>query len=406
MSARANDGPKAVSAWSLDTMQTRFRDVGHLPTLFSAFLYFDMSFMVWVLLGPLGVQIGHSLHLKPAQLGFMVAIPVLSGALLRVLNGFLVDQFRPRRVGIAMQIVVILALASAWFFGIHSYHEVLGLALFLGVAGAAFAIALPLASRWYPSEHQGKALGIAGAGNSGTVLAALFAPSLAVAFGWTNVFGIAAAMLTVTLIVFTVLAKDSPTCPPPRPFSHYIRMLGIGDTWCLMGFYAVTFGGFVGLASYLSIYFHTQYHLSPVHAGYATAAVVDRIGGVRTLSVVYLVAATAFVVVSIGLPSVFLALPVFAIGMLSLGLGNGAVFQLVPQRFGAEIGIMTGLVGMAGGVGGFYLASSLGLCKQLTGTYQVGFLIFAGIALIAFAGITQVSRRWRSSWSEAALARV
>jgi hypothetical protein len=113
MSARANDGPKAVSAWSLDTMQTRFRDVGHLPTLFSAFLYFDMSFMVWVLLGPLGVQIGHSLHLKPAQLGFMVAIPVLSGALLRVLNGFLVDQFRPRRVGIAMQIVVILALASA-----------------------------------------------------------------------------------------------------------------------------------------------------------------------------------------------------------------------------------------------------------------------------------------------------
>jgi NNP family nitrate/nitrite transporter-like MFS transporter len=420
LSARANDGPKAVSAWSLDTMQTRFRDVGHLPTLFSAFLYFDMSFMVWVLLGPLGVQIGHSLHLKPAQLGFMVAIPVLSGALLRVLNGFLVDQFKPRRVGIAMQIVVILALASAWFFGIHSYHEVLGLALFLGVAGAAFAIALPLASRWYPSEHQGKALGIAGAGNSGTVLAALFAPSLAVAFGWTNVFGIAAAMLTVTLIVFTVLAKDSPTCPPPRPFSHYIRMLGIGDTWCLMGFYAVTFGGFVGLASYLSIYFHTQYHLSPVHAGYATAAVVflgslvrpiggaiaDRIGGVRTLSVVYLVAATAFVVVSIGLPSVFLALPVFAIGMLSLGLGNGAVFQLVPQRFGAEIGIMTGLVGMAGGVGGFYLASSLGLCKQLTGTYQVGFLIFAGIALIAFAGITQVSRRWRSSWSEAALARV
>jgi NNP family nitrate/nitrite transporter-like MFS transporter len=182
----------------------------------------------------------------------------------------------------------------------------------------------------------------------------------------------------------------------------------------------VTFGGFVGLAAYLTIYFHTQYHLSPVHAGYCTAAVVflgslvrplggaiaDRIGGVRTLSIVYLVAATALGIVSIGLPSVFLALPVFAIGMLSLGIGNGAVFQLVPQRFGAEIGIMTGLVGMAGGVGGFYLASSLGLCKQFTGTYQAGFLIFAGIALIAFAGITQIGRRWRSDWSEAALARV
>jgi NNP family nitrate/nitrite transporter-like MFS transporter len=408
-----------LTAWSLENMQTRFRDVGHLPTLFSAFLYFDMSFMVWVLLGPLGVQIGRTLHLKPAQLGFMVAVPVLSGAFLRVVNGFLVDQFRPRRVGIAMQIVVILALASAWFFGIHSYHEVLALALFLGVAGAAFAVALPLASRWYPSEHQGTALGIAGAGNSGTVLAALFAPSLAVAFGWTNVFGIAAAMLTVTLIIFTLLAKDSPSCPPPRPFSHYIRMLGIADSWCLMGFYAVSFGGFVGLASYLSIYFHTQYHLSPVHAGYATAAVVflgsmvrpvggaiaDRVGGVWTLAIVYLVAATAFAVVSIGLPSVFLALPIFAIGMLSLGIGNGAVFQLVPQRFGAEIGIMTGLVGMAGGIGGFYLASSLGLCKQFTGTYQVGFLVFAGIALIASAGITQFSVRWRPNRAEAGLAR-
>jgi NNP family nitrate/nitrite transporter-like MFS transporter len=409
-----------LAAWSLDAMQTRFRDVGHLPTLFSAFLYFDMSFMVWVLLGPLGVQIGHTLHLKPAQLGFMVAVPVLSGALLRVPNGFLVDQFKPRRVGIAMQVVVILALAAACFFGIGSYHDILLLGLALGIAGASFAIALPLASRWYPPEHQGTALGLAGAGNSGTTLAALFAPGLAAAFGWTNVFGIAAAMLTVTLVIFTLLAKDSPTCPPPRPFSHYLRMLGIGDAWCLMGFYAVTFGGFVGLAAYLTIYFHTQYGLSPVHAGYCTAAVVflgslvrplggaiaDRIGGVRTLSIVYLVAATALVVVSIGLPSVFLALPVFAIGMLSLGIGNGAVFQLVPQRFGAEIGIMTGLVGMAGGVGGFYLASSLGLCKQITGSYQVGFLIFAAIALVAFVGITQVGRRWRSDWSEAVLARV
>ena len=187
-----------------------------------------------------------------------------------------------------------------------------------------------------------------------------------------------------------------------------------------MGFYAVTFGGFVGLASYLSIYFHTQYQLSPVHAGYATAAVVflgslvrplggaiaDRLGGVRTLSVIYLVAATAFAVVSVGLSSVFLALPVFAIGMLSLGIGNGAVFQLVPQRFGAEIGIMTGLVGMAGGVGGFYLASSLGFCKQYTGTYQAGFLIFAGIALMAFAGISQFSIRWRPNQAEAEMAQL
>ena len=401
-------------------MTTRFRDAGNVPTLFAAFLYFDMSFMAWVLLGPLGVQIGRTLHLGPAQLGFMVAVPVLSGALLRVLNGYLVDQFRPRRVGLAMQLVVIAALAAAWLFGIGSYGQILLLGLALGVAGASFAIALPLASRWYPPEHQGAALGIAGAGNSGTVLAALFAPGLAAAFGWTNVLGIVAVLLAATFVVFALLAKDSPTCPPPRSAAEYLRLLGIGDTWFLMGFYAVTFGGFVGLASYLTIYFHTQYGLSPVVAGYATAAVVflgsmvrpiggamaDRVGGLRTLGVIYLVAATAFAVISTGLPSIVLALPVFAVGMLALGLGNGAVFQLVPQRFGREIGIMTGLVGMAGGIGGFYLAASLGYSKKVTGGYQVGFLVFAALALTAFLGIALVRRRWRANWVKDGLVRV
>jgi NNP family nitrate/nitrite transporter-like MFS transporter len=182
-----------------------------------------------------------------------------------------------------------------------------------------------------------------------------------------------------------------------------------------MFFYSVTFGGFVGLASSLTIYFNDQYGLSPVVAGYFTAAcvfagslvrpvgglVADRIGGIKSLSAVYVLAAIFLGIVSIGLPQAWMALSVFVLAMLSLGMGNGAVFQLVPQRFRKEIGVMTGLVGMAGGVGGFYLASSLGYSKQLTGTYQVGLLIFAALALFALVGLMAVKTRWRTTWGAA-----
>ena len=392
---------------------TSFGKSGHTPTLFAAFLYFDVSFMVWVILGPLGVAIAHDLHLSPAQKAFMVALPVLSGAALRVVLGLLVDRFRARRVGIGAQLVVIAGLVAAWAMGVHAYAAVLLLGVVLGLAGASFAVALPMASSWYPPEHQGKALGIAGAGNSGTVLAALFAPGLAVAYGWINVIGLAALPLCLALVNFVIFAKDSPNAPAPKPLSEYGRLLRQPDAWWFMGFYAVTFGGFVGLAASLTIYFNAQYGLSAVTAGYCTAAVVfagsmfrpvgglvaDRVGGVRALIALYAVAAAAFAAVATGLATIWLALPVFIVGMLALGMGNGAVFQLVPQRFPRDMGVMTGLVGMAGGVGGFYLASSLGLAKQYTGSYSAGFLVFALLAATALVGLSGVRRRWRSTWT-------
>lgn len=395
-------------------MHKGFLKSGHLPTLFSAFLYFDLSFMVWVLLGPLGVAVAKQLHLDPAHKGLMVATPVLAGAALRVVLGLLVDRYKARRVGIGAQITVVAGLLAAWAIGIDSFAGTLALGCVLGLAGASFAVALPLASSWYPPEHQGTALGIAGAGNSGTVLAALFAPGLALAFGWQNVIGLAAIPLIVTLAIFTLLAKDSPNAPPPKPLSGYLNLLRNGDTWWFMFFYSVTFGGFVGLASSLTIYFNDTYALSPVAAGYCTAAVVfvgsmvrpvggavaDRIGGVQALQILYAVAAASFATIAAGLSTIYLALPVFIIGMLALGMGNGSVFQLVPQRFKREIGIMTGIVGMSGGVGGFYLASSLGYSKQVTGSYGPGFLVFSLLALIALASISTIRRRWRSTWAE------
>ncbi|HTI66271.1 MAG TPA: nitrate/nitrite transporter [Caulobacteraceae bacterium] len=389
-----------------------FLKAGHTPTLFAAFLYFDLSFMVWVLLGPLGVAIAKDLGLSPAQKGLMVAVPLLAGAALRLVNGVLVDHIGPKKTGIVGQLIVIAGLVLAWFLGVHSYSQVLILGVILGVAGSSFAVALPLASRWYPPQHQGLALGIAGAGNSGTALAALFAPALAKALGWNAVLGLAAIPLAVAFAVYMLLAKDAPNRPPAKTPLEYLAVLKTADAWWLMFLYAVTFGGFSGLSSSLTIYFNGDYGLDPVVAGFFTAACVfagslvrpvggamaDRFGGVRTLIVVYGLAALGLAAASLHMATAGGALAILLFSMMALGAGNGAVFQLAPQRFGKEIGVITGLVGAMGGVGGFYLASTLGLAKQLTGSYQAGFLGFAGLALFALVALTGLKTHWRAVW--------
>jgi NNP family nitrate/nitrite transporter-like MFS transporter len=397
--------------------KTSFWKAGHTPTLLASFFYFDLSFMVWVLLGPLAVQISKDLGLTAAQKGLMVATPLLAGALLRIVMGVLVDHLKPKKAGIIGQVIVMIGLVWAWLGNLHNYSNLLTLGILLGVAGAAFAVALPLASRWYPPEHQGTALGIAGAGNSGTSFAALFAPTLAIMFGWQNVFGLCLIPLSVALVVYLVFAKDAPSAPPAKSMIEYLKVLKDKDAWWFMFFYSVTFGGFSGLASSLTIYFNGQYGLSPVTAGYFTAACVfagsmvrplggslaDRIGGIKTLSLMYMLAAGFLFIASIGLPSATAAVIIFVLAMLALGTGNGAVFQLVPQRFRKEIGVMTGLVGMAGGIGGFYLASSLGYSKQITGSYQMGLVIFGSLAVIALLGLSSVKTRWRTTWGSAAM---
>ncbi|WP_057430355.1 nitrate/nitrite transporter [Pseudomonas syringae] len=398
-------------------MDTSFWKAGHRPTLFAAFLYFDLSFMVWYLLGPMAVQIATDLHLTTQQRGLMVATPILAGAVLRFFMGLLADQLSPKTAGIIGQVIVIGALFTAWQLGVHSYEQVLLLGLFLGMAGASFAVALPLASQWYPPQHQGKAMGIAGAGNSGTVLAALIAPVLAASFGWGNVFGLALIPLVLTLIAFTLMARNAPERSKPKSMADYLKALGDRDSWWFMFFYSVTFGGFIGLASALPGYFNDQYGLSPITAGYYTAACVfggslmrplggalaDRFGGIRTLTVMYTVAAIGIAAVGFNLPSSWAALALFVAAMLGLGAGNGAVFQLVPQRFRKEIGVMTGLIGMAGGIGGFLLAAGLGAIKQSTGDYQLGLWLFAGLAVLAWFGLLNVKRRWRTTWGSAAV---
>lgn len=415
-----------------------FRKAGHWPTLLAAFLYFDFSFMVWVTLGPLIIYIARDLNIGVEEKLTLVAIPILAGAILRMPVGMLADHFGGKRTAIVAQLLVMSALALAWQFGLNSVTHVQLLGVMLGIAGAAFAVALPQASRWYPPHYQGIVMGIAGAGNSGVVLNTLIVPSLAENYGWQNVFGLLLIPLGFAFIVYLFVAKDAPDARRPVNFKSYRTLLADQDSWWFMLFYFITFGGFVGLASALPVYFTTQYHVSGVAAGLMVAIIVmcgsgvrpiggmiaDRIGGIRSLTVLFSLVALAYFIIAMmpggpapegagavweisDLPAIaWASVLLFSLGMLALGMGNGSVFQLIPQRFRNEIGAMTGLVGFAGGTGGYFLAKSLGVAKGMTGDFSSGFIVFGVLALIGLFALSRVKRRWRTTWGAVSGARI
>ena len=388
-----------------------FRKAGHTPTLISAFLYFDVSFMVWVIMGPLAPFIRDTLKLTPTQVGFLTAVPLLGGSFFRLVLGYMTERIGARRTGLIGLLVSITPLMIAWQLA-SSFTGFLAAGLLLGVAGASFAAALPLASAWYPPEYQGLAMGIAGAGNSGTLIATLFAPRIAQAIGWRNVFALAAIPVICVWIAFYFMAKDAPVKRAVKRWADYKRVLTVADTGWFCFIYSLTFGGFVGLASYLTIFFRDQYHLSRVQSGDFTTIVVifgsflrpiggmlaDKFGGYRMLLV--LLTGIGLCLAGVGtLPPVGFALALLAITMGMLGMGNGSVFQLVPQRFPDSVGIMTGIVGAAGGFGGFLLPSILGTMKDQTGSFGVGFVMVAGAVMAGACSLLYLGRVWRKTWT-------
>jgi MFS transporter, NNP family, nitrate/nitrite transporter len=394
-----------------------FRKAGHPPTLLAAFLYFDVSFMVWVILGPLGPYIGEAYDLTATQKGFLTAVPLLGGSFFRPILGWSTEQFGGRRTGLAGLALTLIPLLLAWLAA-GSFEEFLALGLLLGVAGASFAAALPLASAWYPPKHQGLAMGIAGAGNSGSLLATLFAPRLAQMIGWQNVLGLAIIPVVAVWIAFFLLARDAPGTRRVKQWSDYVTVLKMADTGWFCFLYSLTFGGFVGLSSYLSIFFHDQYQLTKVQSGDFTTFVIlsgsflrpvggalaDRFGGYRLL--VALLAGAGLCMAGVAtLPPVFASLALLAVGMGMLGMGNGSVFQLLPQRFPESVGILTGLVGAAGGLGGFFLPSILGVLKDTTGTFGSGFAVLAVLAGVGVAALLGLRGHWRKTWPRHAVLR-
>lgn len=373
-----------------------FMKSGHPPTLVSSFLYFDISFMIWVMIGATSTFIVADFGLTAAQQGLMVGIPILGGAILRIPMGLLADRYGGKKIGIIGMLITMLPLAWAWLIG-NFLSEIYAFGFLLGIAGASFAVALPLASRWYPPEHQGLAMGIAGAGNSGTVLAFIFAPRLAEAFGWHNVFGLTLIPMTLVFIIFTIFAKESPNTPKPLPLKSYFAILKKKESWIYSFFYSLTFGGFVGLTSYLALFFVDQYGVSKVRAGDFVTIVVfagsmirpvggylaDRFGGTRMLFYLYGCAVIVLTLVGL-LPTVYVALSLLFIVLMIFGMANGALFQVIPTSFPKEVGMMTGFVGAAGGFGGFFLPNILGTLKEVTGSYAYGFWWFSATFLVAW----------------------
>lgn len=419
-----------------------FKQAGHWPTLLAAFLYFDVSFMVWVMLGPLSLYITKDLGLAVEEKFTIVAIPILAGAFFRPLLGSLADHVGPKLTGILAQALVMLGLGYVFLFGLHSKLEVELLGLLLGVAGASFAVALPQASRWYPAKFQGVVMGIAGAGNMGVVLDSMIVPWLAEKFGWQAVFGFLLIPLALVLAVYLLLAKDAPEKRAPVTLANYAAVLKDADAWWFMFFYSITFGGFVGLGNALPLYFTNWYHVSGIAAGMMAAIVVfagsmfrplggflaDRFGGIRALQVLFVAVSLSYLAISFlpegplpamagnakvagwgmfELPAVaWGAVAIFFAGTMALGMGNGAVFQLVPLRFRGEIGVVTGLVGCAGGIGGFFLAKTLGWSWGAQHDFAAGFSVFAALPALGLLGMVRVKRRWRTTWGAVSGARV
>jgi MFS transporter, NNP family, nitrate/nitrite transporter len=329
----------------------------------------------------------------------------------------LADRIGGRRAGIVGLTLTLVPLVLGWRFADQLWQLYI-VGFLLGIAGASFAVALPLAGRWYPAEHQGLAMGIAGAGNSGTLIATFFGPRLAQHYGWHFVYGIALAPVIAVLLVFFLLARNSPAKTAPRAWTSYVHLLREPDTWKLCFLYSITFGGFVGMTSFLSVFFHDQYHMSKIVAGDLTTIVVlsgsflrpvggwlgDRFGGYRLLIALFALVSICLMVVST-LPALATVVSLLFVVMGMLGMGNGAVFQIAPQRFPADIELLTGIVGAAGGLGGFFLPSAFGFLKDLSGTYATGLRIFSLLIAGAVILLLEFGVRWSRTWRPHALSR-
>lgn len=367
---------------------------GSAKALFLSTTAFAVSFAVWGLLAALAPTFTQIYKLSATEKSFMIAVPVLLGSIGRLFSGLLADRFGGRNV---MTALLLFAALPAIAIGLStSYNQLLLFGLLLGVAGTTFPVGIGFTSRWFAPEKQGMALGVYGMGNIGQSVAVFGAPVLAAQFGdWRAVFYVFAAVALVWGIVFYFAARQSPTGVRPKTLKESLAPLKTSKiAWLLSLFYFLTFGGFVALSLYLPTFLREIFQLSATDAGARTAGFVvlatlmrpvggvlaDKFGGARVLVFVFGTIAALSLLLS------FTDIVMFTIGALgcaaALGLGNGAVFKLVPQYFPKETGTVTGLVGAFGGLGGFFPPLELGMVKDATGSYFIGFALLSAFAVL------------------------
>jgi NNP family nitrate/nitrite transporter-like MFS transporter len=362
--------------------------------LFLSTTAFAVSFAVWGLIAALAPTFTQLYNLTATQKSMMIAVPVLLGSVGRIFAGLAADRFGGRNV---FSFLLVFSAVPAIAIGFStSFTQLLIFGLLLGVAGTTFPVGVGFTSRWFAPEKQGTALGVYGMGNIGQSVAVFFAPVLALWLGdWRTVFFIFAAVSLIWGVVFFLLAKNDATTARPRTLAESLSPLKRSKVaWVLSLFYFLTFGGFVALALYMPTLLREIFNLSPTDAGARTAGFVvlatfmrpvggnmaDKVGGAKVLVFVFIAIAVLSLLLSAG------SIVPFTVGALgcaaALGLGNGAVFKLVPQYFPKETGTVTGLVGAFGGLGGFFPPLELGLVKDAFGSYTLGFVLLSLFSLL------------------------
>ena len=354
---------------------------------------FAISFAAWGLIGALAPVFADLYHLSASQTALLVALPVLLGSVARLPMGMLTDRYGGR---VMFTVLLVLSAAAAWIVPLtSSYRSLLVSAFFIGLSGSSFAIGAAFVSRWTPPAAQGTALGVFGLGLLGQSAAVFGGAVASAAFGWQNVFrGVSVALLAWAL-VFGLVARDKPGAARPASVAAMLRVLRNEPVaWWLGAFYFLTFGGFVAFSIYLPTLLRAQFGLAPTDAGFRAAGFVvlatlmrplggwlsDRIGGAQVLSWVF--GGVAGFSLLLAWPSM-IPFTVGALGCAALlGLGNGAVFKLVPERFPRDTGTVTGLVGALGGLGGFFPPLLLGVFRDRLGVLWPAFLLLSLTAVL------------------------
>jgi NNP family nitrate/nitrite transporter-like MFS transporter len=385
------------------------RRSGHPPTLFAAFLYFDFCFSVWVLNGAMGPFLTQAFHLTPVQTGLMVSVPTLAGALMRFPLGVLSQYIGRKNAALVEMSLIVVAMIYGYFF-VSSFNDVLAMGVLLGIAGASFGVALSLGAGWFPQEHKGLAMGIAGAGNVGTVVALLLAPPVAQAYGWHAVYGWTAIVMFIPIGVMIFMAKEPPDIQHQSLMEHLAPLREL-DGWIFSLIYIITFGGFIGLSTFLPSFFFSEFGVSKVEASYLTllAALMgstiravggyyaDRVGGIAALAVVF-IAVIGTLLLLTATPSLVLTTVLFMICFAALGAGNGALFQLVPLRWPMSTAVAGSMIGEVGALGGAILPNAMGFSRQNFGTFAWGFLFYAAFSAVVLGSLMLFQRKWTRSW--------
>ncbi len=390
-----------------------FLKSGHAPTLYASFLYFAFSCCIWVLNGAMAPFISETFNLSPAEKGLMLSIPIIAGALMRFPLGLL-SQYIGRKNATLVEMGLIMVAMLFGFFFVKSFNDLLAMGVLLGIAGASFGVALSLGSGSFPPRHKGLAMGLVGAGNVGTAVSVLIAPPLAQAYGWVAVYGFAAIAISIPMVVMVIFAKEPDDRDAHASFKEHIACLFEKDGWAFSLIYAVNFGGFIGLCTFLPTYYYDQFGVSKVQAGQLTmlaafmgAAVrvlggwiSDRWGGVNTLNVVLCTVTITLVLCGLSTGSLAVTTLLVIVCFAALGAGNGAVFQLVPLRWPMSTAVAGSMIGEIGALGGGLVPNAMGLSKQYVGSYSGGFFVFAALSVAMLVMLRVMQIRWTRTWAE------